>query len=227
MTPPEQTDAGPLAHAISHELRGPLSTISCCCELLRGRSDAPKLAEYVERIDRAVVEADALLAGFVEYADAASATLDSEPVDLGTLVDEVARDLGGELAAAEASLEHDGLPTVNGDSRWLRALLSHLLCNAARHRRPGEAPHVRIAARRQGRRWRIRFDDDGPGIDEGDRERVFELFETGSGPEDAAGAGVGLALCLLVAHRHDGAIWAEEAPGGGARVVLELPAAGR
>jgi two-component system, OmpR family, sensor histidine kinase MtrB len=73
---------------------------------------------------------------------------------------------------------------------------------------------------------RIVLDDDGPGVPPEERDTVFRRFARGSaGVEAGTGTGTGLGLALVEEHLrlHGGRAWVEEAPGGGARFVLELP----
>ena len=74
---------------------------------------------------------------------------------------------------------------------------------------------------------RVRFivDDDGPGIPVDQRAAVFDRFHRldGGRSRDAGGAGLGLAIVQAIATSHGGRVWADAAPGGGARLVLEIP----
>jgi two-component system OmpR family sensor kinase len=71
----------------------------------------------------------------------------------------------------------------------------------------------------------IWVDDDGPGIPVEDRERVFARFHRtdAARARHAGGTGLGLAIVQAIASAHGGRVWAEQAPLGGARVVIELP----
>jgi signal transduction histidine kinase len=66
-------------------------------------------------------------------------------------------------------------------------------------------------------------DDGGPGIPEDERTYVFERFARGNASGDAPGTGLGLALVVEHLRLHQGAVWVEDAPGGGARFVVAVP----
>ncbi|MBA2283617.1 MAG: two-component sensor histidine kinase, partial [Acidimicrobiia bacterium] len=107
---------------------------------------------------------------------------------------------------------------VTGSARQLGQAVVNVLDNAARH------AASRVAVTVAG--GRVTVDDDGPGIPEAERERVFERFtrlDEGR-TRDAGGAGLGLSIVRAVVARHDGRVWVEDSPFGGARFVLDLPA---
>jgi signal transduction histidine kinase len=111
---------------------------------------------------------------------------------------------------------------VRGDRQSLLHLVRNLLDNAARH----AATRVDVSTHAEGNSTVLWIDDDGPGIPEADRVRVFERFtRSGSGrSRDTGGAGLGLAVVERVARQHGGSALATEAPGGGARLEVRLPA---
>jgi signal transduction histidine kinase len=120
----------------------------------------------------------------------------------------------------------DGRLLVHGSARALERLLDNLLDNAARH----AATRVVLSLRRPDPdEVVLEVVDDGPGIDEADRERVFERFARldAARDRDAGGAGLGLAIVRAVAQAAGGSVRATARPDGGpgARLVVRLPAA--
>jgi signal transduction histidine kinase len=111
--------------------------------------------------------------------------------------------------------------------------LRNLLDNALRHTPPGGTIHVR--AGRANDTVEVSVSDSGPGIAAEDREQIFERFYRGvpsrsragvAGAEaSSAGTGLGLAIARALVEAHDGRIWAEPSPLGGARLRLTLPLA--
>jgi two-component system sensor histidine kinase PrrB len=101
----------------------------------------------------------------------------------------------------------------------IRALIDNLLENAAKHGRRGGT--VAVAIQNGAGGVQLTVDDDGPGIPEAERSRVFERFvRIGSSAGD--GSGLGLALVLQQARLHGGSAWVEDSPLGGARFVVRL-----
>jgi signal transduction histidine kinase len=115
---------------------------------------------------------------------------------------------------------------VEGSPRLLRRMVRNLIENAVRH----GAPPVEIELTRDGNTGEgsivITIDDQGPGIPEAERERVFEPFYRPSGrPEAAGGWGLGLSIVRQIVARHGGSVTCLARPGGGGRFRVSLPAA--
>ena len=106
--------------------------------------------------------------------------------------------------------------------RLLRRAVLNLGTNAVRHARS----RVRLSAASRGGRVWVHVDDDGPGVPPEARDRVFEPFfrMDASRTSDTGGAGLGLAIVQRIAQVHGGTVTVGEAPLGGARFTLELPA---
>ena len=211
---------------VSHELRSPVMTmVNAMAVLQRRREEMPKgaraavdlLTADVERFSRMVTD---LLE--ISRADQGQALQHREPVDLAELV---ARSCVGEPAPVEVDAP-EGPVIVYGDRRRLERIVANLLENARNYgggaRRVGVRPVDGVA--------RIEVDDDGPGVAPAERERIFERFARGGerhrGVTDT-GTGLGLALVLEHTRLHDGRVWVESSPSGGARFVVELPLASR
>ena len=146
-----------------------------------------------------------------------------EPVDLRRLIEGLLDTLAPQIEAADARVEVGPLPTVRGVEGELARVFQNLLVNALKFR--GEAPPVvTLSAARSPREWTLTVADNGPGVSERNRERIFELFARGQADGEAPGTGLGLAVCRKVVELHGGRIWVEPAPGGGSAFRLTLPA---
>ncbi len=206
-----------LANA-SHELRSPLTRIRMGIELM-GSNPSPA---FKEEINRNIRELDQLIDEIL-----LASRLDASETDLGT---PESVDLAGLVAEECARVDADLDPgddasalEVQGVSRLLRRLVRNLLENARRH----GAGSVHAQLRLVGATVELRVSDNGPGVPPALRERIFEPFYRLPGAtERDGGVGLGLALVRSIVQRHGGAVRCEEAPGGGASFVVQLPQAG-
>ena len=208
----------------SHELRSPVTTLRVHAEATLAapsRVPAPELAEVVlaEALRlQALVDDLLLLARADEHRPAAG----GRPVDLDDVVfEEAAR-----LRAAGMQVDTAGVSggRVAGDPAALQRVVRNLADNAARHARA----RVAFSLRTEGRTVRLTVDDDGAGIPEAERERVFERFVRldEARARDAGGAGLGLAIVGEVVAAGGGTSRASISPLGGARLEIDLPALG-
>ena len=210
------------AGQVSHDLKSPLTSVTMSLELIREAltDDPPPDATWL--IERALDGSGRMatliddVLGFARL----GGTLNIADVDLGAVLTEVLVDLSGSLEGVSTSSET--LPVVQGDAVQLRAVLQNLLSNAGKFRVAGRAPRIEIGARRRADVWRIEVADNGPGVPEAERERVFEPLARVA--EAVEGFGIGLATCRRVIQAHHGRIGLAAAPGGGTVAWFELPA---
>jgi signal transduction histidine kinase len=211
----------------SHELRSPVTAIRTELEVAQrtaGPGDWPAVAERLlgEEARLEAVIADLLLLASLD--DEASAATEAVVVDLAELAVEEARRRAPDRAEVSIEVDAPHPVLVEGSRTQLRRALANLLDNAGRHARSS----VRVAVHGRDGRARVLVDDDGPGIPDAARERVFERFtrlddHRARNGDTLGGAGLGLSLVRGIADRHQGSASVETAPLGGARLLLELP----
>jgi signal transduction histidine kinase len=207
----------------SHELRTPLTVISGQIEVL-GLEQQPDPAE-IQRVTRLVREEVERMARLVDdmllLAQAGETTfLHPSTIDVPEFLDELA---AGMAAGLGRTIEIGTRPpvTVRADRDRITQAVRNLLRNAVAHTQG----RVVLAAEAAAGRLRFTVDDDGPGIPEAQRRRVFDRFHRIAADRSPAegGAGLGLPIAQAIAEAHDGRAWAESSALGGARMVIELP----
>ena len=127
------------------------------------------------------------------------------------------KQLIGERGAVVTS---GALPHVWANYTQLAQLLQNLICNAIQH--SGTTPHIHVEAVEAEENWQLRVRDNGPGIAEKDREKIFQPFKRKLDAHDK-GLGLGLAICKKIVESHGEKIWYEAAPDGGSVFVFSLP----
>lgn len=240
------------ASDVSHELRSPLATIDAALSVARRRATEAQSVEALDVLGAEVDRFRVLVTDLLEIsrAEAGIAELHLEPVDPVALVKAVVESTNRDLTVAsrvedvapagkvgagpllgsiarppsqrDRPVDSDDVVRVEVDRRRFGQALINILDNADNY--AGGATSITVATTPDTVRFEI--DDDGPGIPEHERFHVFERFARGSTSEAPdAGPGTGLGLSLVAEHvrLHKGTIAIDDAPGGGARFVIELP----
>ncbi|HXF73295.1 MAG TPA: ATP-binding protein [Actinomycetota bacterium] len=207
----------------SHELRSPVASIRQHAEVALAHPEATDVADLAG----VVLEEDLRLQRMVEdllllaRIDEGTLKVASEPVDLDDLVLEEASRL---RSSTGLRIQTRGVSAgrVLGDRDRLERLLRNLTENAVRHARTT----VALSLREEDDAVVMDVDDDGEGIPEVDRERVFERFVRlqEARDRDSGGSGLGLAIVREIAALHGGRVSVEDGPLGGARFEVRLPA---
>ncbi|MFJ3159956.1 sensor histidine kinase [Streptomyces kanasensis] len=203
----------------SHELRSPIASLRTQLEVGAAHPELLDLDGAVQDTRRLQhLAADLLLLARLDAGERPAA----RRVDVAELLrEEVARRHGDRLPVTVA-VDGEGCE-VTGSPGQLRRVVANLLDNAQRHATASVSVSVRAAAGRV----EVAVCDDGAGVPEADRERIFQRFVRldDARTRDEGGAGLGLAIARDVAGRHGGTLTVGAAEGGGARFLLSLPGA--
>jgi len=208
---------------VSHELRTPLTSIIGFAETLRARGtdlDEATRAEMVRNLVEQAHRLEHLLSDLLDLDRMRRGLLPPSfrPTDVGALVANVA------ARQAEQGRQIDLLaePVVaDVDAAKVERIVENLLANAIKHTPPGTDVIARVE--RGDGFVTIAVDDRGHGVQEEEREAVFELFTRGYAHDGVPGAGIGLSLVAQFAAVHGGRAWIEDHPGGGASFRVRLP----
>ncbi|MGN0062669.1 MAG: ATP-binding protein [Nocardioides sp.] len=214
----------------SHELRTPLTSLRTNLDLLR-QSDAgadnggPTLdtearSELLDDVRAQIEELSTLVDDLVMLARDHQPSEVIAEVDLARVTERALARVRRRAPLAEFDVALSPWK-VNGDANGLERAVTNLLDNAAKWSPPGSTITVRLAD------GLLTIDDEGPGIPEKDRPHVFDRFYRADESRAMPGSGLGLAIVHQVVDRHGGEVSVHDAPGGGARMVLQLPGAGQ
>lgn len=213
-----------LLHAVAHELRTPMARLRFALETLTSTNDPQKLEERIERMDADLVELNELVSEILTYERLRHGTprLKLEQVDVSKVAVDVAAAVAPlrpeiDIEARYVDVEH--LATI--DARLIKRAILNFASNAIRYTKE----KVEISCYEDENDVWVDVDDDGSGVPEEDRRRIFEPFSRldQSRTRKTGGFGLGLAIASRVANWHHGSVSVSSNEAGGARFSIRFP----
>jgi signal transduction histidine kinase len=212
---------------VSHEFRNPLGLISEAIQLSLGsgtQGGDSKQKELMEIAKRSAERLIRLVTNILNLSriEAGKMELLNEKVDMGALVEEVAREYGSTIASKQITLSKEiprNIGAVLGDRDKLTEVLINLLSNATKYAEKG-----RVAISLTGTEKEVRFEisDTGPGIPQEHLWKIFDKFERITADRQE-GTGLGLPIAKEIIELHRGKLWAESEVGKGSKFIFTLP----
>lgn len=211
-----------LLRGVSHELRTPLARLFFMLDDAQGAATAEEKDDVLERIQGSLSDLNDLVEELLTFVrlDGNAAPPALEKIDVPSVCKEMRRVVAD--LKEDFTVEVDCPPVeMMGFPRYFRRAVLNLVTNAARHARQ----RVRIACAVDGPDVRITVDDDGAGVPEHDRERIFEPFYRVDESRNSSigGSGLGLAIVQRIVRLHGGKVVVGSSSMGGARFTLMLP----
>ncbi|HEY8168583.1 MAG TPA: HAMP domain-containing sensor histidine kinase [Candidatus Limnocylindrales bacterium] len=221
---------------VTHELRTPLAVVRAYADLLaeepelegRGSRDPGRRAAraawhdaavaQIERIDRLV---DSIIAS-VRPEGRAEPPPDNRPIDVQSIVADVLLELAPLLRHHVVATQADARRHVYADEGRLRQVVEHLVENAVKYAPPGSTISIETSLHEGV--VRLAVEDDGPGVPDDWRERIFEPYARRE-TRTARGSGIGLYAARRLCQSMGARLWCEPGRSGGARFVVAMPAA--
>jgi len=180
------------------------------------------IPEALGFISASVERMNSLISAILKLSRLGQRELQIEEVDTATLVQDIMKSLGHQIAERGATIVIGDLPTVSADFTAMEQIFGNILNNAILYLAPERPGHIEISAERLQRETVFRISDNGQGIADSDRERVFELFRR-AGKPTVPGEGMGLAYVKTLVRRHEGRIWFESKLGDGTTFSFTIP----
>jgi signal transduction histidine kinase len=185
------------------------------------RDDLPEAIRFIQT---STAKMDRLITAILRLSREGRRVLAFERLDMAALLGSVFDSVRHQAESAEAELVLGETPPVVSDRIAIEQVFSNLVENALKYRVAGRPPRIEVAGMREGTMLRYEVRDNGRGVAERDRERIFELFRR-AGPQDTAGEGIGLAHVRTLLRRLGGTIDCQSAPDSGSTFIVHLPAA--
>ena len=222
----------------THDLKEPLRKIQVFASRILDEKEEPiagSSAFMISRMKEAASRMQTLISDILSYSRLLKNKDAFEPVDLNTILDEIMKELSDEVEEKQAEIEVDELPTVMGIPFMLIQLFINLLRNSLKFTNAGVRSVIKIKCFsgihpkpsaglfHNHPYYEIMVSDNGIGIPEEQREKIFNVFTKLHVKEKYPGTGVGLALCRKIMTNHKGAILAGGVEGQGAIFSIYFP----
>lgn len=217
-----------VCYTIAHDLRAPLRAVQSFTEVLLedyGNKFDAQGKEFAERIVAAATRMDLLINDLLAYAKLSHSQLPLEPLDLNEELNRVTDQVSAQLSTQDGELTVHRLPTVLANAIVLDQVFANLISNSIKFVAPGTKPKIEVGVEEsKNGTARIYVQDNGIGIPDEHRERVFGLFQR-LHHEEYPGTGVGLAIVKKGIERMGGTVTIDPAPKQGTRFLIDLPLA--
>lgn len=223
-------DVEAFIHAMTHDLRAPLRTVTGFAEAMAeeqaGRLDAAG-RHQLDRIQAAVRQMWDLIESLVDYSRIGRKAIKLKAVDLDRLIERCLEEAQGDIERLNGTVEVKGpLGAVEADSALLKIAVQNLISNGLKYVQPGTAPKLEIWTERTGNVVCLMFRDNGIGLKPEDQQRIFTPFVRLHGVEDYPGLGLGLSATKRVVEIIGGEISVSSTPDRGSTFWIELMAGG-
>jgi len=217
-------DLEQFAYVASHDLQEPLRMVASYTQLLEKRYKDQLDEDARDFINYAVDGArrmQTLINDLLEFSRVSTKGKSFSPLDLSSLLGRVIVTLQHKIHETKALITNDDLPIVTGDESQIMRVFQNLIDNALKFK-TAEPPRIHIGSRAEGDNIIISIKDNGIGIDEKYKDRVFTIFQRLHNRTDFPGTGIGLAICKRTIERHGGKIWFESEEGKGTTFFFTL-----
>ncbi len=224
--PTPQVDEGlSFSYTVSHDLRAPVRVVDGFARILKedySRHLDRIGNDHLDRILSAAARMNSMIDAMLSLAQLSTQPLARQPVNLSQLAGYILDDLRRAFPEREVNVQIDADLQVMGDPTLLRLVLENLLSNAWKYTAKTAVAQIQLSCSVQGQRRVFEVRDNGAGFDMRSADRLFGLFQRLHSANDFPGTGVGLASVQRIVRRHAGEIWAESAPGQGARFCFTV-----
>lgn len=214
-------------YSLSHDLKAPTNTIRMMLGIVEEELGEAMTGDAQAALNGARVTATRMAQVVEDVLKFSHAIQGEQPfgrVDLNLVLKEIIADLECDIKAAKAEVEVRDMPEVTGNSTQMRLLLQNLIENAIKFHKRDCAPHIVVSGQsnRSSETATFSVSDNGIGIEEKHREKIFGLFQRLHVQEEFPGTGLGLALCKRIVSNHEGSISVTSDPGCGSAFHVSL-----
>lgn len=220
------SDLEEFAYIASHDLKAPVRTISSFSQLLErkyGHLLDGEAKEYLNFVVNGTNQINQLIDDLLQYSRISRSRGELEEVDFNQLMNIVQKNIVSTIKENNAQIIVGDLPTVSANYLNMIQLVQNLISNAIKFKKPDEAPIIKVGVQEDEHNYIFSVEDNGIGIDEEYKNKVFAIFQRLHNRDEYEGTGIGLAICKKIVERHKGRIWFTSKPNRGTKFYFTLP----
>jgi len=214
------------AYIASQDLQEPLRMVTSFLSQLKKKYNHQlddKAQQYIYYAHDGATRMRQIILDLLEYSRVGRVPHKSSSVNLINLVSEVLLLQKKCIEEKKAEIEIDSLPQLKIEEPLLRQLFSNLIGNALKYHSKDRLPKIRISAVENEQDWKFEIGDNGIGIEDEYKEKIFEIFQRLHQREQYEGTGIGLAICKKIVDNLGGEIWVESVYGKGSNFYFIIP----
>jgi len=220
-------DLEQFAHVTSHDLKEPLRMVRSYLDLIQDHLSGAlddSLETFIHFAQEGAVRMETMINDLLSFSRISTKGKTLSEVCSQKAFDAAKQNLFIAIRESGAEITTSALPMVKADDTQLVQIFQNLVSNAIKF--SIGKPRIHVSADIEGAMCRFSVADNGIGIDEKHKDRIFNLFQRLHSRESFPGTGIGLALCRRMVERHGGAIWFESNPGKGSVFYFTMEAGG-
>ncbi len=217
------------AYVASHDLQEPLRMVASYTQLLEKRYNDildEKGRKYIFFAVDGANRMQQLINDLLSFSRVGAKSKEFKETDLNVVYAKATANLEIAIQESQAQVSRDQLPVIWGDDVQLIQLFQNLIGNALKFH-GNNTPQVRVSVEENEQGWNLCVSDNGIGLDEKYKDRIFIIFQRLHTREEYKGTGIGLAVCKKIVERHGGRIWVESKIGEGAKFFFSIPKGGK